>query len=81
MEVIDCSAELHDSLPDVDNFSRRIAHHMPAQNLSCVTVKGQHQQPHSVTDDLVFDNYPETRHACFAGHFLRRQLFFVFADY
>jgi hypothetical protein len=60
----------------VDNFSRRIAHHIHAQKLSCVTVKGQLQQPHAVIGDLAFDNFPETRHTCFAEHFLRRQLFF-----
>src|SRR5882757_10144266 len=79
-KVVQCTAEGHDGLPDVQQFAGTLAYDMHSQKMPCLAMKDNLQAAGGVAPDLAAGNLAIIRDTHFVGHIFVRELFLSLAD-
>src|SRR3569833_2185637 len=79
-EVLDCAAEDHDCLANVDLLAGAFADDVDAENFARFSLEDELEAPGSVPADLASGSFAIESHANFVGDVLVSELLFSFAD-
>src|SRR5580704_1290992 len=79
-KVVQCTAEGHDGLPDVQQFAGALAYDMHSQKMPCLAMKNNLQTAGGIAPDLAAGNLAIISDAYFVGHILVGELLLSLAD-
>src|SRR6202051_242161 len=79
-EVVQCTAEGHDGLPDVQQLAGALAYDMHSQEMPCLAMKNNLQAAGGIAPDLAAGNLTIISDAHFVGHIFVGELLLSLAD-